>query len=306
MSSRVSLCSFVRSSSCYLNNLWMQFRWHSSRAEEIGAYSSLLLLTDLSRASGVPSLTNSNTLRRNSSLWTILLKPHTVIIKCFKATAVQLPSTPDESLRGATGVSLSRGTSSLPDPAQTKASEQRLPVFVSPVCGLTLARASAGLEIASFLAVASTGTLFALASTIGSFSARRLPTTQALALDIYTSRRSQNRGGSRQTLWRTRRDTGSRVRGFLVGPYACALADDAMSTTHVVACSFVSLAFDRSQIISPALYGFVYFKMVTGFPQAIMIVSMCTSLLALIFLSFVRGTNKAAKTRRPLRIACDE
>lgn len=56
--------------------------------------------------------------------------------------------------------------------------------------------------------------------------------------------------------------------------------------------SFVPLACDRSQIISPALYGFVYFNTVASFPQAIMVVSMSTTLLALAFLSFVRIAPK--------------
>lgn len=50
---------------------------------------------------------------------------------------------------------------------------------------------------------------------------------------------------------------------------------------------FVSLARDRSQIISPVVYGFVYSNTVAIFPQAILVVSLCTVLLALAFLSFV-------------------
>lgn len=125
--------------------------------------------------------------------WTTLLKPHTVIIKYFKATPVQLPSTPHEPLRDAVGISASRGASSLP---QTNASGQRLPASGSPAFDLAVARASAGLEIASFLGlmVASTGTLYALADTIGSFAVGFPPAMQALALHIYTDRRSQNKG----------------------------------------------------------------------------------------------------------------
>jgi hypothetical protein len=40
------------------------------------------------------------------------------------------------------------------------------------------------------------------------------------------------------------------------------------------------------------LYGFVYFNTVADFPQAIMVVSMSMSLLALAFLSFVRIASK--------------
>ena len=125
-----------------------------------------------------------------------MLKHDTVLIKYLKATPVQLPSTPNEPLRGVTGLSPSRGASSLPGSARAGASEQRLPASRSPVFDLALARASAALEAAGFLgmAVASTGTLFALASAIGSFAAGFSPATHALALDIYTNRRSQNRG----------------------------------------------------------------------------------------------------------------
>jgi hypothetical protein len=125
-----------------------------------------------------------------------VLKHHTVLIKYLKATPVQLPSTPDEPLRGAISLSSSRGASPLPGSAQTNASERRLPASRSPVFDLVLARASEALETTSFLgmAVASTGTLFTLASTISSFAAGFSPATHALALDIYTNRRPQNRG----------------------------------------------------------------------------------------------------------------
>jgi len=160
-----------------------------------------------------------------------------LLIKYLKATPVQLPSTPDEPLR-----------------------EQRLPASRSSAFDLALARASAALEIAGFLsmAVASTGTLFVLASAIGSFAAGFSPAAHALALDIYTNRRSQNRGEV----------------GKLFG---------ALSVIQALG----------SQIISPAVYGFVYFNTVAGFPQAIMVVSMCASLLALAFLSFVRIPYKS-------------
>lgn len=66
---------------------------------------------------------------------------------------------------------------------------------------------------------------------------------------------------------------------------------------HVIVWSRVSLTCCRSQIISPALYGFVYFNTVATFPQAIMVVSTCTSLLALTFLSFVRILPKPTNDR---------
>lgn len=131
------------------------------------------------------------------SLWNVVLKYHTVLIKYLKATPVQLPCTPDEPLQGAIGLSPSRGPSSLPGSAQTNAPERRLPASRSPAFDLALARTSEALDTAAFLcmAVASTGTLFTLASAICSFTAGFSPAAQALALEIYTNRRSQNRGG---------------------------------------------------------------------------------------------------------------
>lgn len=120
-----------------------------------------------------------------------------MIIRYFKPTPVQLPSTPDEPLRGTVGgPSPPRGASSLPGSAQTNTSERRLPASGSPAFDLALARASAGLQtkVCLGMAVASTGTLFALSSVIGSFTAGFSPAVQALALDVYTNRRTQDRG----------------------------------------------------------------------------------------------------------------
>ena len=44
------------------------------------------------------------------------------------------------------------------------------------------------------IVVANTGPLYTLAATIGSLAAGFSPAVQALALDIYTNRRSENRG----------------------------------------------------------------------------------------------------------------
>ncbi|KAF8136749.1 MFS general substrate transporter [Boletus edulis] len=181
-----------------------------------------------------------------------------LIMKYFKATPIQLSSTSDEPLRGTIGPSPSRDASPLTGMAPNNASEQasRPPVF-----DLALARVSAGLDTAVFLsmAVASTGALFALATTISSFTAGISPATQTLALHIYTNRRSQNQGEI----------------GKLFG---------ALSVIQALG----------SQIISPALYGFVYFNTVAVFPQAIMLVSMCASLLVLILFLFVRIRPKTA------------
>lgn len=129
-------------------------------------------------------------------LWNVVLKYRTVFIKYLKAAPVQLASTPDEPLRGTSDHSPPRSATSLPGSAQTNTPEQQLPASRSPTFDLLLARASAGLDAAVFLgaAVASTGILFTLVNAIGSFAAGFPPATQALALDIYTNRRPQNRG----------------------------------------------------------------------------------------------------------------
>ncbi|KAH0827047.1 major facilitator superfamily domain-containing protein [Lanmaoa asiatica] len=184
-----------------------------------------------------------------------------LVIKYLKPTPVQVPSTPDEPLQGDVGLSPSHGASSLPNSAQTNASEHRVQASRSPAFDLALARASEVLESTAFLcmSLAKTGTLFVLASTIGLFASGFSPAAHALSLDIYTNRRSQNRGEV----------------GKLFG---------ALNVIQAFA----------GQIVSPVLYGFVYSNTVATFPQAIIVMSMCTTLLAVTSLSFVRIPSKLA------------
>ncbi|KAG6376479.1 hypothetical protein JVT61DRAFT_2472 [Boletus reticuloceps] len=190
-----------------------------------------------------------------------------------KNTVFALSSTSDEPLRGTIGPSPSRDASPLTGMAPTNASEQasRPPVF-----DLALARVSAGLDTVVFLstAVASTGALFALATTVGSFTAGMSPAMQTLALHIYTNRRSQNQGEI----------------GKLFG---------ALSVIQALGYVFSGSGLVRTRWLTmflhhASLYGFVYFNTVAVFPQAIMLASMCASLLVLILLLFVRIRPKTA------------
>ncbi|KAG9318823.1 major facilitator superfamily domain-containing protein [Chiua virens] len=175
-----------------------------------------------------------------------------LIIKYLQPTSIQLPSTPDDSVQDA-GLSSSRGTT------RTNTSEKPLGASGSPAFDLSIARVSAWLEGASFvfMALASTGTLYSLASVIGSIGAGFVPAAQSLALEIYLRRRPENRGEV----------------GKLFG---------ALSVLQALA----------SQIISPAMFGFVYSNTVAFFPQAFMIVAASSAWVAVFLLAFVRVPSK--------------
>ncbi|KAF9246164.1 major facilitator superfamily domain-containing protein [Melanogaster broomeanus] len=175
-----------------------------------------------------------------------------LIIKYLYPTSVQLPSTPDEPLRGSIGLSPARGSRSHSRSPHPDSATHRSPTpSHSPTFDLALARVSLVLELISFLimAVAATGALFTFGTMIGSFGAGFSPAVQALALEIYAKR--------------------GRGEGKLFG---------ALSVIQSLG----------SQIIGPALYGFVYFNTVATFPAAIMVVSVLTSMLAFVLLAFVR------------------
>ena len=154
------------------------------------------------------------------------------------------------------------------------------------------------------MAAASTGVLYTLSATFCSLGVGFSPAVQALALDIYMNR-PENRGevgkllGALSVTQALAYVLPFSSPGQLHGwPVRLPLADDALySLTCVIARSFDSLACDRSQIVSPALYGFVYSNMVAMFPQAIMVVSMCTSMLVLACLAFVRIPSGSAEDR---------
>ncbi|KIK98704.1 hypothetical protein PAXRUDRAFT_9354 [Paxillus rubicundulus Ve08.2h10] len=172
-------------------------------------------------------------------------------IKFLRPRPVQLPSSPDEPLRGSIGLSpIHRSRSPQSDSGHRSPSPSHSPTF-----DLALARISLVLDFVSFLvmAIATTGAVFTFGTAIGSFGSGFSPAAQALALEIYMKRSGQGRGEA----------------GKLFG---------ALSVIQALG----------SQIIGPAMYGFVYFNTVATFPQAIMVVSVFTCLFGFVLLAFVR------------------
>ncbi|KAI6006691.1 hypothetical protein F5J12DRAFT_892867 [Pisolithus orientalis] len=124
-----------------------------------------------------------------------------------------------------------------------------------------LARCAVGLEIVAcwVMAAATSGTVFAAGTVVGAMSVAFSPTIQALALEVYHSERNNGtaaRGGQGGT-------------GKLFG---------ALSVLQALG----------SQIIAPAVYGFIYSRTVATFPQAIMLVTASCFAVALVLLAFVR------------------
>ncbi|KIJ16785.1 hypothetical protein PAXINDRAFT_74219 [Paxillus involutus ATCC 200175] len=183
------------------------------------------------------------------ALFLAVLLPLT--IKYLKPRPVQLPSSPDEPLRGSIGLSPTRRS---PSPQPVSGHRSPSPSH-SPTFDLALARISLVLDFISFLvmAIATSGAVFTFGTAIGSFGSGFSPAAQALALEIYTKRGGQGREEA----------------GKLFG---------ALSVIRALG----------SHIIGPALYGFVYFNTVATFPQAIMVVSVFTCFLVFVLLAFVR------------------
>lgn len=126
---------------------------------------------------------------------------------------------------------------------------------------LILARCAVSLEILAcwVMATATTGAVFAVGTMVGAMSVASSPTIQALALEVYYSGENNgvaargNRGGI----------------GKLFG---------ALSVLQALG----------SQIIAPAVYGFIYSRTVATFPQAIMLVTAFCYTAALVLLACVR------------------
>ncbi|KAG6330429.1 hypothetical protein ID866_8658 [Astraeus odoratus] len=153
-------------------------------------------------------------------------------------------------------------------------SQTRTPVQLpshSPHVDLFLGRCALSVEIVALciMATATSGTVFAIGTMIGSVSVAFSPLAQALALEIYgaTGKKPAQRGG--------RGDVG-RLFG-------------AMSVLQALG----------SQIIGPAAYGFVYSRTVATFPQAIMLVSVFTFTVAFTLLAFVRISVPSANPSPP-------
>ncbi|KAI6097669.1 major facilitator superfamily domain-containing protein [Pisolithus croceorrhizus] len=137
----------------------------------------------------------------------------------------------------------------------------------TPNIELTLARCALAIEVLAcgIMATAGTGSIFVIGTIIGSFSIAFTPITQALALDIYTS-------------------TGQGETGKLFAVLS------------------ISQALGQ-QIVSPAVYGFVYSHTVATFPQAIFVVTAICFTIALVLVTFVKIPSPvlSGKSGVPLR-----
>lgn len=124
-----------------------------------------------------------------------------------------------------------------------------------------LARCAVGLEIVAcwVMAAATSGAVFAAGTVVGAMSVAFSPTIQALALEVYHSE------GNNGTAARG----GQGGSGKLFG---------ALSVLQALG----------SQIIAPAVYGFIYSRTVATFPQAIILVTASCFAVALVLLAFVR------------------
>lgn len=126
-----------------------------------------------------------------------------------------------------------------------------------------LARGALAIEICGYLLMAATTSevLFVIGTIMGSASVAVPPICQAVAVEIYSSADTTGMGTD------VRRGQGEVGRLF-----------GAMSVLQALA----------TQIIGPAVYGFVYSRTVATFPQAIMLVSASSFTVASILLALVK------------------
>ncbi|KAL4072832.1 major facilitator superfamily domain-containing protein [Scleroderma yunnanense] len=139
--------------------------------------------------------------------------------------------------------------------ADTSAHSFKADVFVG--------RCALAIDVCAYLimATATSGILFAIGTVIGSVSVVFSPIAQAIALEIYNSAGMAGTGKAAHI--------GQGEVGRLFG---------AMSVLNALG----------SQIIVPAVYGYVYTRTVATFPRAIILVSALTFTVAFILMAFVR------------------
>lgn len=140
----------------------------------------------------------------------------------------------------------------------------------TPTVELTLARCALAVEVLAccIMAAAATDSIFVLGTIIGSFSVAFTPISQALALDIYTAAVGDD-GGCQGEEEETATSDGPSETGKLFG---------VLSVLQALG----------QQIISPAVYGFVYSRSVAAFPQAIFVVTAICFVIAFVLLTFVK------------------
>lgn len=155
----------------------------------------------------------------------------------------------------------------------------------TPNIELTLARCALAIEVLAcgIMATAGTGSIFVIGTIIGSFSIAFTPISQALALDIYTSTISDNN--------RSQEEEGE-----------TATSKGQSETGKLFAVLSILQALGQ-QIVSPAVYGFVYSHTVATFPQAIFVVTAICFMIAFVLVTFVKIPSPAlsGNPRVPLR-----
>ncbi|KAI6006693.1 major facilitator superfamily-domain-containing protein [Pisolithus orientalis] len=157
-----------------------------------------------------------------------------------------------------------------PDQSSVGQPSSNVTIINSPSVELTLARCALASEVLAccIMATATSSYTFVIGTIIGSFSAAFTPISQALALEIYTSAVSDNKNQEEEGEGASEEGQGEMGRLFGVLSVLQALGQ---------------------QIISPAMFGFVYSRTVAlAFPQAIFVVTAICFMIAFVLLAFVK------------------
>lgn len=190
-------------------------------------------------------------------------------LKGSKAAPTDALSAPDESHQE---TPLSPGSQQplMRQPSLTSTSAHSFKIDV------ILARCALAIEVCAYIFMATTksGVLFVIGTIFGSASVAVPPICQATAVEIYSSRTGNGAGGGQGEV------------GRLFG--AMSVVQAMTSVRFLIALLDADNWNSRTQIIGPALYGFVYSHTVATFPQAIMLVAAFNFTVAFVLLSFVK------------------
>ncbi|KIO10641.1 hypothetical protein M404DRAFT_995132 [Pisolithus tinctorius Marx 270] len=190
-----------------------------------------------------------------------------IVIKIFKSrisASTRTPPVADDSY-GAMSVRTSH-----PDQSSMGQPSSNVTVINLSSVELTLARCALASEVLAccIMATATSSYTFVIGTIIGSFSATFAPISQALALEIYTSAASDNKNQEEEGEGASEEGQGETGKLFGILSVLQALGQ---------------------QIISPAMYGFVYSRTVAlAFPQAIFVVTAICFMIGFVLLAFVK------------------
>jgi hypothetical protein len=122
------------------------------------------------------------------------------------------------------------------------------------------------------IAVSKDGRMFVVAGALGALATGYSPTTQSLSLELYT-----RRGGLPSEA--------GRLFGAmsLIQAVGCAPLNVSCKAGHDADCVLC-----RNQVVGPSLFGIIYIKTVSTFPETIFYVCVALVLLSLFFLFLVR------------------